>query len=393
MDLGNIGEILNNALELRGCDYSYLRSKTNPMKVSPLCDEKKLRIVDLFAGCGGISLGVLEAIQANGYTGEIAAAVEWEKAALDCYIKNFDPTLSYCRDITEILDGEIDSPLTQQEQDFRNVCGKVDILVGGPPCQGHSDLNNFSRRDDPKNSLYLRMARAAEVLNPRWIFIENVVGVVNDKQQVVQKTIDSLSRQGYAIETGVLDCTKIGLAQTRKRFILIASKIDSLPKIDDIQRKYTTVKRDLAWAMQDLEGKAMADNLLNQPSKPSKDNLARMKYMFDNGLYDLPNELRPACHRNKKHSYNSIYGRLKWDEPSQTLTSGFYSTSMGRYVHPSEQRTLTAHEAARIQGFPDFFNFLPAKSRTALAQIIGNAVPPKLSFVCFKEMIGVSNDK
>src|SRR5690606_34671016 len=126
--------------------------------------------------------------------------------------------------------------------------------VGGPPCQGHSDLNNFSRRDDPKNSLYLRMARAAEVLNPRWIFIENVVGVVNDKQQVVQKTIDSLSRQGYAIETGVLDCTKIGLAQTRKRFILIASKIDSLPKIDDIQRKYTTVKRDLAWAMQDLEG-------------------------------------------------------------------------------------------------------------------------------------------
>ncbi len=111
--------------------------------------------------------------------------------------------------------------------------------------------------------------------------------------------------------------------------------------------------------------------------------------MFDHDLFDLPNELRPPCHRNKSHTYNSIYGRLKWDNAAQTLTSGFYSTSMGRYVHPSELRTLTAHEAARIQGFPDFYSFDEAKKRTNLAKILGNAVPPKLSYACFMELLNV----
>lgn len=267
------------------------------------------------------------------------------------------------------------------------MCGSVNLLVGGPPCQGHSDLNNYSRRSDPKNSLYLKMSRAAELLNPEWIFIENVVGVVNDKGRVVQKTISNLNELGYSVQTGIIDCSLIGLAQKRKRFILLASRNTIVPKIERIQEEYTLDIRDLSWAIKDLSGKASGSDILNEPSKPSKDNLNRMKFMFDNEIYDLPNELRPPCHRNKSHSYNSVYGRLNWHKPAQTLTSGFYSTSMGRYVHPSETRTLTAHEAARIQGFPDFYRFQPAIKRTALAQILGNAVPPKLSFICIKELI------
>ncbi|MFA0249606.1 DNA cytosine methyltransferase [Vibrio sp. 10N.261.45.A4] len=376
------------ANEIRSCEYSYLREVDGDLS-STITTSGDIRIVDLFAGCGGISLGAVEAIRANGLTCTIAAAVEWEQPAADCFQANLSPEKMFCQDLNDLINGDLGQEKTQEEVSFHEVCGDIDLLVGGPPCQGHSDLNNYSRREDPKNSLYLKMARAAEVLSPKWILIENVVGAVNDKGQVVQETIVSLQSQGYEVETGIVDCFRIGVAQKRRRFILLASKVGKVPTIANIHEKYEADNRDLAWAIKDLEGKAHGGSILNQPSSPSKDNIARMKYMFDNELYDLPNEQRPACHRNKPHSYNSIYGRLKWSDAAQTLTSGFYSTSMGRYVHPSEVRTLTAHEAARIQGFPDFYLFEQAKKRTALAKILGNAVPPKLSYACVKELLDV----
>lgn len=374
--------------EIRSCEYNYLR-QTNSDLNSTIKSDADIRIVDLFAGCGGISLGVVEAIRSKGKTCTIAAAVEWEKPAADCFQANLFPQEMFCQDLNELIDGELGQEKTQAEIKFSDICGEVDILVGGPPCQGHSDLNNYSRRKDPKNSLYLKMARAAEILSPNHILIENVVGAVNDKGKVVQETISSLKYQGYSVEIGIIDCLHIGVAQKRRRFILLASKKGKAPSIELIHEKYKTESRDLAWAIKDLEGNANGGSILNQPSSPSKDNIARMQYMFDHDLFDLPNELRPPCHRNKSHTYNSIYGRLKWDNAAQTLTSGFYSTSMGRYVHPSELRTLTAHEAARIQGFPDFYSFDEAKKRTNLAKILGNAVPPKLSYACFMELLNV----
>ncbi len=373
---------------MRECDQSYL-SLLNGNISDSFMDDSDINVVDLFAGCGGISLGVVEAVRSLGLTSSISAAVEWEKPAADCFNANLAPKNMFYQDLNDLIDGQLGQIKTLSEEKFSESCGVVDILVGGPPCQGHSDLNNYSRREDPKNSLYLKMARAAEILSPKWVFIENVVGAVNDKGKVVQKTISSLESQGYTVESGIIDCLRIGVAQKRRRFILLAAKNGCVPSINSIHEKYETGNRDLAWAIKDLIGKANGSNILNEPSSPSKDNIARIQYMFDHDLFDLPNEQRPPCHRNKAHSYNSIYGRLKWDEPAQTLTSGFYSTSMGRYVHPSEARTLTAHEAARIQGFPDFYSFEKAKNRTSLAKILGNAVPPKLSYACIKELLNV----
>jgi len=378
---------ISSKAEIRGCDGSYLRLLDSGFNRS--AGNADINIVDIFAGCGGISLGVIEAIRSKGLTSSISVAVEWEKSAADCFSDNLSPKRMFCQDINELIDGRLGQDTTSSEEKFVEACGATDILVGGPPCQGHSDLNNFSRREDPKNSLYLKMARAAEILSPKWMLIENVVGAVNDKGQVVQKTIASLESQGYSVESGIMDCSRIGVAQKRKRFILLAARTGFVPPVGSVQEKYKSSLKDLSWAIRDLVGKADRSSILSEPSSPSKDNVARIKYMFDNKIFDLPNEQRPPCHRNKPHTYNSIYGRLKWDEPAQTLTSGFYSTCMGRYVHPSEMRTLTAHEAARIQGFPDFFSFKSAKRRTALAKILGNAVPPKLSYVCIKELVDV----
>lgn len=113
----------------------------------------------------------------------------------------------------------------------------------------------------------------------------------------------------------------------------------------------------------------------------------RIDYLFDNGLADLPDSQRPACHAGGSHSYKSIYGRLAWDRPAQTVTTGFYSMCMGRYVHPSRRRTITAHEAARLQYIPDWFSFSGVRQRTALAHMIGNAVPSRLSYAVALEWL------
>jgi DNA (cytosine-5)-methyltransferase 1 len=111
-----------------------------------------------------------------------------------------------------------------------------------------------------------------------------------------------------------------------------------------------------------------------------------MEWLLKNREYDLPNERRPTCHQSN-HSYRSMYGRLRWERPAQTITSGFGSMGQGRYVHPSRARTLTPHEAARLQFLPDFMDFSVVKRRGALAQMIGNAAPPLLTTVLVEVLI------
>jgi DNA (cytosine-5)-methyltransferase 1 len=119
-----------------------------------------------------------------------------------------------------------------------------------------------------------------------------------------------------------------------------------------------------------------------------------MKYLVNKGVYRLPDRMRPDCHKDGNHTYASVYGRLNWDEPAQTITGGFISPGQGRFVHPSLPRTLTPHEAARLQFFPDFFDFSNVEKRTALAEMIGNAVPMKLSYAfCVEFLTGPSGIK
>ena len=118
----------------------------------------------------------------------------------------------------------------------------------------------------------------------------------------------------------------------------------------------------------------------------SMENQRRINYLFDSGSYELPDEERPDCHRLKPHPYRAVYGRMRPDTPAPTITSGFGSTGQGRFVHPNERRTLTPHEAARVQFFPDFFDF-GTRGRRAYQEMIGNAVPPKLAYVVALDLL------
>lgn len=342
--------------------------------------ERHLVVVDLFAGCGGLTLGAAQAAQDHGLATDVPLAVDFEQAPADVFKANFPKAHVQVATVESYFDGALGAGPTRTELDVIEQVGAVDLLIGGPPCQGHSNLNNHTRRDDPKNRLYLRMARAAEVLRPRVMVIENVPAVVHDSQQVVTRTKEKLEAVDYQVAATRVELVQLGIPQTRRRHILLAVRSDALApgvSVDDLLEFTPQPTHDLRWAIGDLEH-ASTSRWIDTPSKMSRENQKRMQWLIDNDEVNLPNELRPECHRGD-HSYVSMYGRLTWAQPAQTITSGFGSMGQGRYGHPSRPRTLTPHEAARIQGFPDYFRFDGAVTRTQLSVIIGNAVPPALT--------------
>lgn len=348
------------------------------------------RVVDLFAGCGGLTLGIAQAAHARGLRLEIPLAVDFEPTATMVYRSNFPGAERVeCCGVEELFDGDAGKghePLqswTFTEARIRKEVGAIDALIGGPPCQGHSNLNNHTRRVDAKNALYLRIVRAAQVLKPRIVLIENVPAVVNDRHDgdgVVTRAIHRLQAMGYRVEARVIPIAQLGVAQTRRRHVLIATTPDELlPEALFAELSATAIAHDLRWAIGDLvDASDCATSIFDQAPRAKADNVKRMQWLLDHpDEFDLPNKLRPVCHQGD-HSYKSMYGQLRWSEPAQTITSGYGSIGQGRYMHPSRARALTAHEAARIQGFPDYFDFTDCRTRSELAVMIGNAVPPQV---------------
>jgi DNA (cytosine-5)-methyltransferase 1 len=355
-------------------DLSWLRSAEPPSGVAgaPL-----VRTVDLFAGCGGLSVGIGEACRALGLEAWPVLANDVDPEILAIYERNFPGTKIVCAPVETLLDGQCGKPPTATEREFAARVGEIDLVIGGPPCQGHSDFNNHTRNDDPKNELYLRMARFCEVVRPRHVIIENVPGVERDKRRVAQQTWAELERLGYSVDSGIVDASRIGVAQKRKRSVTIAS-LDMAPSIEEAVHGVEVEPRPVTWAIEDLLD-VSRDRLVDQAPNPNATSQGRIDYLFDHDLYELPDEQRPDCHRLKEHSYVSVYGRLYPDRPAPTITTGFGVMGRGRFVHPTERRTITPHEAARIQFFPDFFDFGPGP-RTVIHKVIGNAVPSKMGY-------------
>ena len=358
--------------------------------VAPPCGAARssLRVVDLFSGCGGLSIGLAEAARALDRSFEPVLAVDVDAIAAATYAVNFPTAATVSQDVTEVLPGKVGSRLTSAERLLSKHHADIDVLVGGPPCQGHSDFNNRTRHSDDKNELYGSMVRAAEVLEPQHILIENVPGALNDKRAVVQRTADALGDLGYHVSVGVINLSDVGVPQRRRRLVLMASLTHTTTPAEVVER-HRREPRDVAWAFQDLARmpESRRVGLVDAVARSAPATRRRIDYLFENGDFDLPDSQRPACHAGGGHSYKAIYGRLAWDRPSQTITTGFYSMCMGRYVHPSQRRTITAHEAARLQYIPDWFSFGGVRHRTAMARMIGNAVPSRLSYAVALEWL------
>jgi len=355
-------------------DSSWLRAKERPKQ----SDGPALRVADLFSGCGGLSLGVGEACRALGRRAEYVFASDINEVALDVYRDNFAPTFSASVPIETLVDGAPGTRLTDSELALRARVGEVDFVVAGPPCQGHSDLNNHTRREDPKNQLVAKVARFVEVFRPAHVLIENVRGIRHDRLRSLDIAKTHLARLGYVCDEAVLHAESFGVAQKRSRYFLYASTAVVHPLMHLTRDASTVEPRPISWAISDL-AKSSAEAIFDTAATHSSENQRRIDYLFDNDIHDLPDAERPTCHRGGDHSYKAVYGRLHWDLPSPTITTGFGSMGQGRFVHPLFRRTLTPHEAARLQFFPDFFSF-GLRGRRQYQELIGNAVPSKLAY-------------
>lgn len=359
---------------------------------------RQVGIVDLFSSVGGLTTGVCQALMDSGLSPKPLFAADVDRAALEVYRANWPSAHAFSGSVANLVDSHVSGvgqdarfsyPPVLLNPALQDLVGKVGLLVAGPPCQGNSSLNNVSRGDDPRNELYLLVPAIAVALGVEKIIIENVPGVVRAKANVVDTTASLLEKAGYQISSGVLAADSLGWPQTRKRFFMVADL--SQKPLDLIKLQGSLAMegdpRNLMWAIGDLQKVPVGTNLMNTPASLSEENLRRAQVLFDLDLYDLPLTERPDCHKNGT-TYTASYGRMRPDRPAPTITTGFLSPGRGRFLHPHLLRTLTPREAARVQGFPDWYDFDPTgkSTRNNLAKWIGDAVPPIMGYVAARAL-------
>ncbi len=368
--------------EMGGDDHAFLRTRPR----QPRQGGASVRLVDLFCGVGGMTLGVAEAARTAGLRLEVPLALEKQPDIAKVYQRHFRPARGPEGDVLKYFPARPPATTALTERRLVKEIGEIDLLVAGPPCQGHSTLNNHTRGSDPKNALYDAAVRAVGVLEPEAVIIENVPALERDKRGTLDRALKALERFGYETDTGVVSLDEIGVAQLRKRHVLIARRGAKPSVTDAFSQGKIDERRSVRWAIDDLDETEEVESDFDRAATMSPANLERVRHLFSKGLYDLPNKLRPVCQQGD-HKYKSMYGRLRWDEPAQTITRGFGSPGQGRYVHPAQKRTLTPHEAARLQFLPDWLPLRLIAGRKRLAEAIGNAVPPKLTFVLARHLL------
>jgi len=352
-----------------------------------------LRILDMFSGAGGLSLGVAEAAFACGWNPIFQAAMDIDPVALKIHRRNLKTKSLITRDIHDLVDYQLWSTPAGLEfadppeplHELEELKGQVDLIVGGPPCQGHSNFNNHTRRVDDRNRLYLTVPAVAAAVGAKAVVIENVQPVLRDKHNVVGNAASLLRSMGFHVtdlNTATLKAESFGVAQLRRRHFLVASRCGA-PELDDLARVLQTAPPTSLQAFSGLP-REPGTIIFDRPALLSEENQRRVDFLHDYDIYELPDAQRPDCHKDG-HTYPSVYGRVYPDRPANTVTTGFMSPGRGRYVHPTERRGLTPHEAARLQGFPDDFKFEAEAgnelNNKALSKVIGDAVPPPLGFV------------
>jgi DNA (cytosine-5)-methyltransferase 1 len=272
-------------------------------------------------------------------------------------------------------------------------CGGVDVVAGGPPCQGFS-IQRRGARLDPRNDLTLQFGKVAAQLQPKAIVLENVPTILGSRGRGhLLRIVREWDEAGFAVSAAVLEAADFGVPQMRRRAFVVGIRRDIcssfvFPRARLNATRYITVRQaigDLPPPPADFSEHPRYRN--HKLVAVSEQNLKRLSYVPEGGgRLDVPPQLQLPCHRNANgHRHLDVFGRLWWDRPSGTITAMFDNFTRGRFAHPSENRNITGREGARLQSFPDNFIFLGPKKD--VARQIGNAVPPRLAHVVGEALI------
>lgn len=333
--------------------------------------------MDLFAGCGGMTRGFVD-------SGRFVPvlAVEMDESAAATYAANFVPAGEAVED--HLVTDKIENVETFPE---------VDVVIGGPPCQGFSPLNRdgvgFERR-----ALWREYLRALRESGASAFVMENVPELLRSAEYASFKTAAE-DELGYLVDGRVLNAADYGVPQKRRRAIVIGIRAGHIPWPEQ-----THYDPDLGTPLSGRPWRTFADAVKGLPLKPTgkdwhigrnprPESIVRYQHVPRDGgnRFQMQESLDaaglghlvPRCWRNKPTGTTDVFGRLYWSRPAFTIRTEFYKPEKGRYLHPTEDRPITIREAARCMSFPDDF-ILPADQKwTEIAKQIGNAVPPRLA--------------
>jgi DNA (cytosine-5)-methyltransferase 1 len=321
---------------------------------------KKLTAIDLFCGCGGLTLGLKRA----GF--KVIGAVDIDSNSIKTYKANHPEVRVWENDIRMLDPMQIKEDLCLENQ--------LDLLAGCPPCQGFSKMRTLNGRlkiKDSRNDLLFEFQRFVEILLPKTIMMENVPGLADDKIfDIFSKKMKEL---GYIGEKKVLNAADYGVPQRRHRLIYLAGLRNTIEFANPAYARKT---------VRDAIGKLPKSGKSNDSAHDISENRSKKvmrlikKIPKDGGSRtDLPRRNQLKCHKECT-GFKDVYGRMAWDKVAPTITSGCFNPSKGRFLHPREHRAITLREAALLQGFPRRYKFPTAENKSAVALMIGNALPP-----------------
>jgi len=326
----------------------------------------RYRIIDIFAGAGGLALGFHQTRKFD-----TILAVEMEEDFATTFELNF-----HCPVIVTPIEKLLENG---------GVVAKADVVIGGPPCQGFSNLTG-NRPSDPRRELWQYFMDIVEQSEAKVFLVENVPNLLSSPEG--KGIMERAGRMGFDyIDAKVLLASKFGVPQNRKRAFILASRLGpvNLPEgngqRETVREAFkgippTPTQRDVAGVV------VLCGEQLHIARNPTPTSMERYKLIPKGGnRFDLQQKARhltPGCWLRKQKGGTDLFGRLEWDEPAHcTIRTEFYKPEKGRYLHPEEHRPITHWEAARLQTFPDDFKFYGTKIRIAIQ--IGNAVPPRLA--------------
>jgi len=349
-------------------------------------NRSEFRLIDLFAGAGGMTLGFSKAM---GHAFRPVWANDFDKACCDTYRENFGDHCIH-GDIVDILERGVD------------VVPKAEVVIGGPPCQGFSLLNK-NRSHDPRKQLWIPYLDVVRLSGARVFVMENVPQLLDSPEY--QEIREEAQKLGFKVVGEKLLASDYGVPQNRKRAIIIGAKdvdpAEFFPPlkthkgkanggsaagyVDDF-KPLRTVRDAIAGLPPPVGTEIRSDTAppldLHFGRNPRPLSMKRYRAIPKEGMnrFDLQErapELTPECWIRKKTGGTDLFGRLWWDRPAVTMRTEFFKPEKGRYLHPEQHRPITHREAARFQSFPDDFRFVGSKIE--IARQIGNAVPPGLA--------------
>lgn len=341
---------------------------------------KYFRILDLFAGAGGFSYGM----EKNEHF-QTVIAVDFNSNALATFKRNMPDTHIIVGDIT---DNDIKKQIIESSQNLQ-----VNMIIGGPPCQGFSLKGKKLGLNDHRNYLFNEYLHIVEILQPDVFTIENVKALLSTsagwfKNQIIEK----VHKLGYQVSYGILNAFDFGVPQARERAIFLCCKEKEIT-LPIGNKNIVTVREaieDLAY-LNSGEGEFEQDYLHEPTSDYQRARREKSKKLYNHKASNHSNiaikklsMIPPECGKEHlpqellgKQQFSGTWGRLKWDSVSPTIDTRFDASSNGTNNHPVLNRAITPREAARLQSFDDEFVFVGAKVQ--IRQQIGNAVPPLMA--------------